>query len=267
MENNSYTKLAQMTTVLVFIVGLFFIVLIVNKIKESRFIGSAETLATITVSGEGEVFAVPDTATFTFSVHEEKDTVALAQSAMAEKVDAILSYLEEQGIAEKDIRTVGFSVYPRYEYQQERIVCITAPCIQPPGRQVLAGFDARQTISVKVRDTEEAGTLLSGVGESGATDISGLSFEVDDEDALQAEARALAIEDAKDKAKKLARGLDVRLVRIISFGDGLNYPYYSKSFALADEAYGVGGGSAVDVSIPVGENQIISNVTITYEIR
>lgn len=59
----------------------------------------------ITLSGYGEVNAVPDVATFNYTVREVADTVEVAQSLATEKGNSILSMLEDQGIEEKDIKT------------------------------------------------------------------------------------------------------------------------------------------------------------------
>jgi len=247
------------------VLALFLAVGVIGELKGLRFIGTGVPATnTISVSGEGEVFAVPDTATFSVTVQEEAKEVQDAQETATEKVNEIIAFLKGEGVDEKDIKTTDYSVYPQYDYLQE--ICREGYC--PPGRQELRGFQVSQTLTVKVRDTEQAGELLSGVGSRGVSQVSGLSFTVDDEDALNAEARAMAIEDARTKAEELASDLGVRLVRVVGFYEndyGYPTPY----------AYGRGGVSmdavmeskAVAPELPVGENKIISSVSVTYEIR
>lgn len=248
-----------------FLLSAFLFIATVRGIKELRYVGGGVPVTnTVTVSGEGEEFAVPDIATFSFGVIEQAKTVEAAQKTATEKMNAVLDYLKGEGIEDKDIRTTGYNVYPRYDYVQE--VCTALRC--PPGRQVLLGFEVSQNVEVKVRDTEKAGKLLSGVGEWGANNISGLTFTVDDEEKLHRDARAEAIEDARSKAEQLADDLDVRLVRVVSFsesGPGMPYPIL---FAK-DAAMGMGGAERGETapSIPTGENRIVSTVNITYEIR
>ena len=160
---------------------------------------------------------------------------------------------------EKDIKTTGYNIYPRYEYQS------SSAYYPNSGKQTLAAYVVSQNVTVKARKIEDAGKLLSGLGEMGVTNVSGLSFEVDDEDSVIAKARE-AISDAREKAKKLAKDLGVSLVRIVSFSDSGNYPiYYTKD----SMTLGMGGmaESAPAPSIPIGENQFTSNVSITYEIK
>jgi uncharacterized protein YggE len=206
---------------------------------------------------------VPDTATFSLTIQEEAKDVKSAQTVATKKANDIIAYLKSQSIDEKDIQTTDYSVYPQYDYTQS--VCREGYC--PGGKQVLRGFQVSQTLTVKVRDTNKAGDLLAGVGSKGASSVSGLDFTIADQDKLEAEARDEAIQAAKEKADVLADSLGVRVVRVVGFSEGGDYPmYYAKTMA-------VGMGGAMDAAtppspeIPVGQNKIVSNVTITYEIR
>ena len=251
------------------LLGLFLAAQSVAAVKSWRYIGAGlNATNTITVSGYGEAFGVPDLATFTFTVSSQKLTVAAAQEDATKKINAITAYLKDAGVAEKDIQTSGYSVYPQYEYSQA--VCpagvVSEAYYCPPSKQTLKGYEVRQTTTVKVRDTAKAGELLTAVGGKGATEVSGLTFTFDDPDKVETEARDKAIADAKDKAEKLADALGVRLVRVASFNESGNYPIYYRS----DMAYGMGGAEAAKAPAPeisVGENKVSSNVTITYEIR
>jgi uncharacterized protein len=218
----------------------------------------------ITVNGEGEAFAVPDIAYFSFSVSQDAKTVAEAQSGVTSKMDRILEVLKGMGIEEKDIKTSDYSVYPKYTYIN--FPCTINSC--PPSSQKVDGYTASHSVTVKVRETEKAGDVLGRVGENGATNLSNINFTVDDQDAIIAEARAMAIADAKEKAKMLAKELDLKLVRVMGYGDnqgGYPMPYREESFAY-------GGADMVSQakaapSLPTGENKVVVNVSVTYEIR
>ena len=126
-----------------------------------------------------------------------------------------------------------------------------------------------QTVQVKVRDTDDAGNVLTALGDAGVTNVFGPSFAIDDPEALKEEARNQAIAEARAKAKTLAGELDVRLVRVVSFWENTNdyypYPYGVAEARAVDSAVGFGG--AVAPELPVGENEVTSRVSITYEIR
>lgn len=256
-------RVKRMLSLVFLVLAVFLIAKTINTIKEYRFIGGGVSATnTITISGKGEVFAVPDIAEFSFSVVEEKKTVVEAQEVAAQRINSIVAFLNDSGVKETDIKTINYNVYPRYEFEKE--VCpLGFDC--PPGKQVLRGFEVNQSISVKVRDVQEAGSILSGIGERGASNISGLNFTIDDEEDLLTKARKKAIDDAHKKAKQLAKDLGVKLVRVVSFSESGNQPYY-KNFAFEKIATMDSAGGNIP-EIPTGENKIISNVSITYEIR
>jgi uncharacterized protein YggE len=257
---------------------LFLIVESVSAVKGWRYIGAGlNATNVVSVSGHGEVLAVPDIATFSFSVVSDKATVADAQADATAKANAITEYLKGAGVDEKDIQTSDYSVSPQYEYQNA--VCPSAvnplnggavssgTVYCPPGKQTLKGYEVRQTTTIKVRDTAKAGDLLTGVGSKGATEVSGLNFTFDDPEGVQTQARDKAIANAKEKADKLAKSLGVSLVRVVSYNESGGYPiYYAK-----DMAYGMGGATASQSApapeISTGQNKVTSDVTITYEIR
>lgn len=255
--NDVGRKLKVAGVVLLSLLSVFVLIKIISELKGLPYVGRGDSyMGTISVNGKGEVVAIPDVATFTFSVSEESPVVATAQTRATEKMNSILAFLRDSGVAEEDIKTTDYSIYPRYNYERAT------------GRQTLAAYIVTQSVEVKVEDTANAGALLSGVGEFGATNISGLNFSVDNYDELVKEARDKAIAEAKENAEKLARELGVDLVRVTSYYDQGNYPpiYYSRDVAM--EGFG-GANMAVPTvpELPAGENKIISNVSITYEIR
>lgn len=218
---------------------------------------------TINVSGKGEVMVKPDIAQFSFSVKGDGADATAAQAKSAEAINAVMAYLKENSIDEKDIKTEGYNLTPKYTYENK-------PCLYgsycPPSEPKQEGFEVFQTISVKVRDTKKAGELLSGVGAKGATDISGLNFTVDDEDALKVDARKLAIEDAQKQADVLAKTLGVKIVKMVSYyEDTPASPMYGGG--MMDMAMSAKAEMAPAPEVPTGESKTTSNVTITYEVK
>lgn len=259
----------KMNKVALAVLALIALTLAVNVVGMMMRFKTIAPAHTITISGEGEALAVPDIALFTFSVVSLKATVAEAQNDNATKINAVTAYLKEAKIDAKDIQTSDYSVNPQYEYQ-------TAVCPQvsysptggtsycPGGKQVLKGYEVRQTTTVKIRDTAKAGDMLSGVGAKGATEVSGLTFTVDELDAVKEEARAKAVADARAKAEKLARSLGVSLGSVVSFDESGSGMY---ARPMAYDAVSSMAGKAVAPEISVGQSKITSNVSVTFEIR
>jgi len=234
------------------------IVGIQNKIKEGKYIGQEiETKNTITVSDKGEVYAKPDLAITTFSVVIEKKTVAEAMKENAKKMNAVIDSVKEQGVEDKDLKTVNFNIYPRYEWYDT---------IQfyPQGKRVLVGYEVQQSLEVKIRDMEKIGDIIQGATDAGANQVGDLQFTIDNQDEFKKQARGQAIEKAKNKAEELASQLGVKLVRITNFSESGVIPYYYGF----EKAVGMGGGEEAPApEIETGENKIEVNVTITYEIN
>jgi uncharacterized protein YggE len=132
-----------------------------------------------------------------------------------------------------------------------------------PGKQVLTGYTASESINVKVRSIDTVGDIMQALGTTGVSNLSGPNFTIDNPDALQATAQAKAITDAKTKAEALAKSLGVSLGKIESFSDNSSSPIMYKAEALSAMAV----PSAAPAVIPAGQNTITSDVSITYEIQ
>lgn len=221
----------------------------------------------ITVSGQGKVSAAPNLATISFTISEDANTAADAQDAAAKKTNVALALLKDLGIADKDVKTSSYNVYPKYSQQQPCVYYQTANGIMPPcpaTESKIIGYTASQTVDVKVRDLTKTGDVLSKLGSAGVSNIYGPNLTIENADDLTAEARKDAIDKARAQANQLASQLGVRIVRLVNYSEGGGaYPMYYKA---ADMASGM-GGVATAPSIPTGENDITVNVTITYEIR
>jgi len=263
IQTSEGKKVLKWFMITILLLSTFLAVQVLIGLKKFRYIGrDIYPQTTITVSGEGEAFALPDIATFSFSVVEVGETVAEAQEKVQTKIAKALSSLEDSDVEEKDIKTTNYSFYPKYEWN--RIVCITLPC--PSGKNILIGYEVNQRITVKVREIDQAGDLVTKIGSLGATNVSGVNFEVDDREKYVSQAREEAIKEAKEKAKKLAKELDVKLVKIIFFNElGNNGPRYGYD-GLNSVAEGISALSVV-ADLPAGETKITSKVNITYEIR
>ena len=264
---DSKTKLFKALTVFTMLGAVLVGAMIISEVKGYRFIGGGVSATnTISVSGEGEVFAAPDIANISFTVREEAKKVSDAEDKVTAKVKTALAGVRKQGVADKDIKTQNYSSYPKYEWQEGTVSCLGLNCPPyRPGKQVIVGYEVSQTVTIKVRDLEKANAIVDGLATAGVTEMQGPNFAIDDEDGLKAEARKIAIEKARAKAEVLARDLGVTLVRVVSFSEGGYYPMYARATSVSMEK-GMGDDSSMP-EIPQGEEKITSNVTVTYEIR
>lgn len=226
----------------------------IGEIKGLRFIGSnPNTPHTITVYGQGKTFVSPDVATVQVTVSSEAgpNDLAATQDRNTKTTNAVIAYVKSQGVKDSDVKTTNYSITPRYNYSDR-------------GQQFL-GYTVRQDIQVKMRDLAKVGAILNGVVQNGANEVNALQFTVDDPKKPREDARNQAIADAKGQADRLAKELGVKIVRLANYSESGGVPppiFYGKG-----EAYGMGGGGSGPVPVEPGQNEIQSNVTITYEVE
>ncbi len=214
----------------------------------------------INVTGKGEVVVIPDVAVFSFTVSETSETVETAQSMATAKINKTYDALKAAGIKEEDLKVEYYNINPRYEWKAG--VCYAGGC--PDGRSELIGYEVSQTTQVKVRETKKAGEMLTLVGSNGIGNVSGLQFTLDDEDSAVEKARSNAIADARAKAELLAKDLGVKLGDIVSYYEEVpgGYPMYDYAMGASAKME----SAPVAPQLPVGENTVVSNVTVTFEI-
>lgn len=244
---NLFLAIAVIVSALFLVLIISGVVGIFNKIKEGYYIGADVAYKnTISVRGEGRTYTKPDVAIMSLSVVTEGANLKNVQEENSKKMNSVINYLKDFGVAEKDIKTISYRIQPRYSYEERKVPRII-------------GYEVHQSLEVKVRDMEKIGEILEGSVDVGVNQVSSLRFEVDDDEPFKEEARELAIKDAKEKAKKLASQLGVKLIKISGFDEGTSFDY-----SIYREL-GVGGGTEVP-QIEVGENEIVVNVTLIYEI-
>lgn len=247
------------------LLAIFLLVISIKEFKSISYVGKdTPIMNAITVTGKGETVSIPDIATFSFTVNETAKEVTEAQTKATTKTNATLKALKDGGVAEKDIKTIGYNINPHYDYQQP--ACVSGYC--PGGKSILTGYDVSQIIEVKVRDLKKAGALFATIGSLNVQNVNGLTFSIDDIEKVKAEARELAIRNAKEKAQKLANDLGVHIVRITSFYDQSDDQiYYGREAMGGDMMMKTGVAPQAVPEIPSGEQKITSRVSITYEIR
>jgi hypothetical protein len=246
------------------LLALFLLAATLVKIKEYRFVGSGlNATNTITVTGTGKIDRSPDTAKISFTVTDEQKDVKVAQDNVSKKIDVVTKALGALGVDAKYIKTDSYTSYPQYDYVNT-IRCITTPC-PSNSTPVLRGYQVSHAVTVNVKTLDSVPAVLGALADAGVSNISGPNFGFEDDKAVAREARDIAIEDARKEAEKLAHSLGVRLVRIVSFSDnnggGYPMPMYARDAMTSEKVAGAAP------SIPVGDQNITSNVTVVYEIQ
>ena len=203
----------------------------------------------ISVSGFGEAVGKPDIALVQLGVNVVADQVGEAIDESNQIMEKITDALLVAGIAEEDVQTTSFNVWPEDRYDP-----MTG---QTTGVRV---FHVDSTLQVKVRDIDQAPRVIELALEEGANNIYGLSYDIDDKSALEAEARSEALQDAQVRADQLAAEIGVSLGDPILVSEGTSggiiYP------VAYERAVGIGGGPPISP----GQLTVSVQVNVTYAI-
>lgn len=233
--------------------SIYLVSLTRNTWKANNYIGkSAQTVNTVTISGKGRVFALPDIATVSLGLRTEKKIVSLAHEENIKKINQLHEELKKINIPKEDIATTQYNVNLEYDWNE--------------GKQNLRGYSINQSVSVKIRDFDKISKVLQIAGDLELNHVGSLNFMVDDINTFQIEARIDAIKDAKEKAKILAKEADIKLGKIVSINESTNTPYpqpYYKDYAMGESA---GSTGAVAPQIEPGNQEVTIQLSITYEV-
>jgi uncharacterized protein YggE len=201
----------------------------------------------VTVVGHGEAKARPDTATVQIGVETE---AANAKDALAQNnkdAAAIQAKLKSLGVADKDMQTSGFNIFPVYDQN---------------GKQV-TGYRVNNTLSVKIRDLDQAGGLLDAVVKAGANSIYGIQFSVEDPRALQDQARQAAMQDALARAQTLAKAGGAAVSEVLVITENIHAPPIPMPMVAEAKAQSAGDS----VAVQPGEQTISADVQVTYTLK
>jgi hypothetical protein len=206
---------------------------------------------TLTMTGTGEVKAVPDTANLSAGVATTATTAKEALAANSRAMNAVFDTLKRLGVADKDMQTSNFSVYPQYQECKPNVTC--------PRR--IVGYQVSNTVNVTV-DLGKAGAVLDALVSSGSNQIGGISFSIHDPEPLLTEAHAAAVKDAIDRAETYANAAGVTLGPIQSIQEGVSEQPRPMFRMMA-----VGSGAAAPPPVAAGEQTVSASVTITWAIQ
>ena len=161
----------------------------------------------LSVSASADAKRVPDVATISTGVVTQAADANAAMRANAVQMDKVMGAIRAAGITERDIQTSGISLNPNYKYAEN----------QPP---TIVGYQASNTVNVKVRDLSKLGKVLDTFVAQGANQVNGPNFEVDKPDEAYDEARIAALKKAQARAQTYADALGLKVRRIVSISEG-----------------------------------------------
>jgi uncharacterized protein YggE len=208
---------------------------------------------TMTVSGEGEIRAIPDEAQLSAGVVTQAHNAADALAENSRRMNAVFDALKHLGIPDKSIQTSDFSVSPQYQTDQHGNTTLK-----------VIGYQVSNNVNVTVDDLGKLGPAVDALVSTGANNMGGISFTIRDTKPLLDQARAAAVKDALGRAKIYSKSAGVTLGPIMSIGENgyeTPRPMFRAMTAMAVNSI------AAPTPVAAGEDRITANVSITFEIR
>ena len=202
---------------------------------------------TITVSATGSVKVTPDAVRINATVTTVSTSNALALSEVGTRAAAVRKALLANEISTKDIKTQSLTVYPEYNYTQDK-------------GSVLIGYRGSQSFEIVVRNAQNAGTVVDSIVAAGSDNLqlNGVTpFVIDSTKAL-ASAQSVAVKNAKAKATSYAKLLGVKLGKVNYLIENSS-PTYSGPLMAMDKA---SGSTVVDL----GQQEVTVSITVSWNL-
>ncbi|MCC4632381.1 MULTISPECIES: SIMPL domain-containing protein [Xanthomonas] len=205
----------------------------------------------LNVSAEAEAKRVPDIATLSAGVVTQAADSNAAMRQNAEQMSKVMTAVKAAGIADKDVQTSGINLSPQYTYKENE-----APKI--------IGYQASNTVSLKVRDISKLGKVLDTLVAQGANDINGPSFSVDQPEPAYDEARVAALKKAQARADTYAKSLGLKVRRIVSISEGRGGGGVVRPMMMAASLRSA--KAEMDTQVAPGESTLSITLDVTFEL-
>lgn len=210
----------------------------------SATVVSSTITPAILTSGDATVSKKADLAIVSAGIESQQSTAAAAQSDLASRAAKLIARIKALGVPDQDLSTLGYWVGPVYN----------------PNGQTVTAYHAGEQLLAKWHNVDTVGKALDAVvQEGGATNVS-VSFTLADPKTAEAEARTLAIGDAKAKASAMASAAGVRLGQVIQVSDLSTQSRYP-------QPYSMGAAQAAPTQVPVGTLDVQVTVEVDFAIN
>jgi uncharacterized protein YggE len=228
---------------------------------------SPDTVRTISVTGFSTTKVTPDTITISFAIETQEKTARQAAESNASIADKVINALQAAGVADEEISTSQYSLFPVYDYVETQEPCYTENtktyCPPPHGSLVLIGYKAVNSITIESARLGMAGQWIDEAVQAGANRVDSIYFSLSPE--RQDEARnsliPMAVQDAKNKAQLALEPLGTAVTNTVAVNLD-NYP----SVIYPKRGFDYESGAPATTPIIAGPQEVSATVHVTFEI-
>jgi uncharacterized protein YggE len=228
-----------------------------NATKESPIIQAALICSlecnwySIQVNGAGIYNVNPDIATLTIQINANGLTTNDAINALAQRTTSVITTLSSNGLDSSQWKTTYLNIYPNTSYVNGTTVTYGQ----------IAYLDMTITVPLPKSDGSVIARIYDGLAKVPNINIYGLSFDLKNKTSAYIQARALAYQDAVNRANDYTKAAGVALGAVISVTDTFYYTPYSYN------NIGNSSATASSTTVSVGKIIINYNVGVTFAFK
>jgi uncharacterized protein YggE len=230
--------------------------------------------ALLSLTAEGQSRRTPDIALFNAGVVTQAATATEALADNSRRMDRVIAALKRAGIAERDIQTSAISLQPRYsdpERDAQMLARSTGrPYVPPTEAAKIIGYEARNTVQVRVRKLGEMGKIIDTLISEGANQVDGPNFTLDEPREALDEARREAVAVGRQRAELYAQATGMRVARLLSVSEGGGYYPVQQAIVVTGSRMGYGGAPPPPPPPPApvspGELSLGVNLSMQFEL-
>lgn len=208
---------------------------------------------TVIVTGYADTDQKNQVMVFSASVYAINPDKNEAQKQVNTTISNITTAVKNFGVPEGNIKTTSLSLYKIEDYYN--------------GNTPFAGqWRADNTVEVRLEnaDPDRSSRLTEILTSNGATNVYGPNSYVGDVKEIQKDLLEAAINDARDKADRIAKSSGKKLGSVISVQEGGDSGYGYPMYSMMDRGMGGGGGGA---PIEPGSTKVSQTVVVTFELK
>ena len=204
----------------------------------------------VVATGVATVKRAPDQAFVTFTTESRAPRPADAQKLNAQAMSQVQDVIKKAGIPAEAVRTLSFNLREDNDWVN--------------GKRVSRGYVVSNAIDVRVDKLDDLGRLLDSAVGAGATNVSGIRFDLKDRSAAEREAVRLAVADARARAEAAADGAGTKVVGVVRIEESSdrNMPPPMPMMRMEARA-----AAAPETPVAAGEIEIRATVTLTAAIE
>ncbi|MGH8225719.1 MAG: SIMPL domain-containing protein [Gammaproteobacteria bacterium] len=211
------------------------------------FAANACSPRSVSVSGSGEAQAAPGVYVFHIGISHRDTDVRTANAAVDRSAASTVAAARQAGLAKTDIQSTNVSISPVYNAKAK------------PGEPQV--YEVTRNITLTLRDPAHYADLVEGLIKAGVNRIANIEAKPADPQALNDQALAAAVANARHKAALMAQSLGVKLGPATQLSESGGFRPQPRMMAMSADA------SAREGGYEPGQLTVQAQVSASFELN